>query len=230
MIRMYATLTLIALAACGSDDGTKYDYSKCGEPSAFVIANADIEDGAGALALPKGIETDIALKLHDAEGDLCDPSGLELAFDDPTQVEVVSQGEDIVLKATRDAIDDGDEPVTGMHATLGSVSASWTVSSVVALGGTWNVVVTEETRYPEGFDFGDVIFTQRGRRMTWEDCTISLVCSRDALIQGHDFTVDAPDVGVTIAAPISHDRRSFSGPWSTADGDYKGTFSAERVD
>jgi hypothetical protein len=75
-----------------------------------------------------------------------------------------------------------------------------------------------------------VTFTQLGRRLIWEDCTLSLVCSRDAAVRGHAFTVEAPDVGLTISVPIAHDRRSFSGPWSTDDGKYMGEFTAVRVE
>ena len=221
MSRILVTLIALATTACGS----KNDYPDCGEPSAIASAAVD-----GELALPKGVETDIALTVLDAEGDLCDPSDLALAFDDPGQIEVVATGETTILKPRYDAIDLGTEPTTVMHASLGDLHASWTVASVVDLGGAWNVVITEATRYPDGFDFGEVTFTQHGRAMTWEDCSISLVCERDAVIAGADFTVEAPDIGLTIAAPISADRRSFSGPWSAKDGDYSGTFSAERVD
>jgi len=230
MIRMYATLALTLLAACSSDPGTKYDYSKCGEPSAIVVTNEDILDGGG-LALTKGVEIDIGLRVTDAEGDLCDPRGLELALDDPAQIEVVAQDEDVVLKATSDAIDLGSEPVTGMHATLGDLHAVWPVVSVVALGGTWNVVITEKTRFPPpGYDFGEVTFTQHGRRMVWEDCILSLVCDRDAVIVGASFTVEAPDYNLSISVPIDPDRNRFAGPWSTSDGKYEGDFTAVRLE
>ena len=216
------------IAACGGH-GTKYDYSKCGDPASIAVLNEDILDG-DALALPKGVETDIMLRVLDAEGDLCDPSGLELAFDDASQIEIAAADEDTVLKPRFDAIDLGAEPTTIMTASLGDLRASWTVASVVALGGTWNVVVTETTRYPDGFDFGEVIFTQRGRRMVWEDCTISVVCSRDAVIRGAAFTAEAPEYGLMISAPIDPDRNGFAGPWSAKDGDYVGDFIAVRLE
>lgn len=231
MIRMYATFALIALAACNSGPDTKYDYSKCGEPVTITVTNEDILDEDGSLALPKGIETDIGLKVTDDEGDLCDPRGIELAFDEHWQIGIVSLGEDVVLKAKGDAFDEPNEPMTVMHAFLGeSLHASWPVVSIVNLGGAWNVVVTEKTRYPTGFDFGEVIFTQRGRRMTWEDCTISVVCSRDAVIRGRSFTAEAPEYGLMISAPIDPERNGFAGPWSAKDGDYEGDFIAVRIE
>ena len=220
------SLSTLALAACGNDDDER--YADCGEPTAIAAINADATDEAG-LALPKGVETDIGLQVTDAEGDLCDPSELTLAFDDPDQVEIV--GDDpILLKARYDAIDRGAEPTTTLRASLGDLSASWTVTSVVALGGTWDVLITEATKFPNGYPFSGVVFTQRGRRMTWEDCSISLVCAEDAVIRGTDFTVDVPDVGLSIAAPIAPDRNRFAGPWATDDGTYMGEFTAERVE
>lgn len=229
MSRTYAPLALVILiAAC--DPGSKYDYSKCGDPVSIDVLNEDVLDG-NALALPKGVETDIVLRVLDAEGDLCDPAGLELAFDDASQIEIVGGGgEDTVLKPLFDAIDRGAEPTTVMHASLGDLHASWTVASVVALGGTWSVTITEYTRYPEGYDFGEVIFTQLGRRMVWKDCILSLVCERDAVIVGASFTVEAPDYDLSIAVPIDPDRNRFAGPWSTSDGKYEGDFTAVRIE
>jgi len=224
----YALLALFIVAACGGS-GSKYDYSKCGEPAAIAVTNEDVLDGDG-LALPKGVETDIGLKVTDAEGDLCDPSGLELSFDGAAWVEIVDQGEDVVLVTTQDAIDFGAEPSATMSASLGDLHASWTLSGVIALGGTWDVTITETNRFPNGYPFAGVVFTQLGRRMRWEDCTISLVCERDAVIVGRDFTIEAPDIGLAVSAPIADDRRSFSGPWSAMDGDYAGSFTAERAD
>ena len=142
-------------------------------------------------------------------------------------MEVVATGEATVLKPRYDAIDRGAEPTTVMHVTAGGAHASWTLVSVVALGGTWNVTITEYTRFPNGYPFGEVTFTQRGRRMTWEDCTISLVCEEDAVIRGGTFTVEAPDVGLMLSVPISPGRDRFEGPWM-ADG-YEGDFIAVRV-
>ena len=231
MQRMYAALFLIALAACGgSGPDPLHDYSKCGDPTLITVANLDIVDGE-ALALPKGIETDILLQVTDAEGDFCDPGDVELAFDDADQIEAVSTGEFTVLKPRYDAIDrGGTEPTTTMHVSLGDLHASWTVASIVALGGTWDVTITEYARFPDGYPFGEVTFTQHGRRMIWEDCTLSLVCEEEAVIRGGDFTVEAPDVGLMLSVPISPGRDRFAGPWSAKDGDYEGDFTAVRID
>ncbi|HTK60661.1 MAG TPA: hypothetical protein VL283_05675 [Candidatus Baltobacteraceae bacterium] len=230
MSRTYVTLALTLLAACGnSGPDPLHDYSKCGGPTTIAIANADVVDGDG-IALPKGVEVDLVIEAKDAEGDYCDPTDLELSLDDPDQIEIVSAGEATVLKARYDAIDRGAEPTTVLHASLGGVEASWPVASVVALGGTWSVTITEYTRYPDGYEFGEVVFTQRGRRMVWEDCTISVVCSRDAAIRGAAFTAEAPEYGLMISAPIDPDRNRFAGPWSAKDGDYQGDFVAVRVD
>jgi len=231
MTRMYATLALTLLAACGnSGPDPLHDYSKCGTPASIAVANADVHDG-DALALPKGFETDLVIEVKDDEGDWCDPTDLELAFDDADQIEIVEDGEAKVLKARYDAIDlGGTEPSTTMHASLGGLHASWTVASVVALGGVWDVTITEYTRFPDGYPFGEVTFTQRGRRMAWEDCTLSLVCEEEAVIRGGDFTVEAPDVGLMLSVPISPGRDRFEGPWSAMDGDYEGDFIAIRVE
>lgn len=220
-------LSALTLAACGNDEDAK--YAKCGAPDSIALTNEDILDGDG-VALPKGVEVDIGLAVTDAEGDLCDPRDLELAFDEDWQIEVVSRGDGAVLKATSDAFDAPSEPVTVMHAFLGELHASWTVTSVVALGGTWDVLITEATKFPQGYPFSGVVFTQRGRRMTWEDCSISLVCARDALVIGTRFTIEAPDIGLSIAAPIDPGRERFAGPWATSDGKYMGEFAAERVE
>jgi hypothetical protein len=230
MSRTYVTLVLTLLAACGnSDPDTLHDYSKCGAPVTIAVTNTDIVDG-DALALPKGIETDLVIQVTDAEGDFCDPSDLELAFDDADQIEVASVGEATVLKPRYDAIDRGTEPTTIMHASLGDLHLSMNVTSVVALGGVWDVTITEYTRFPDGYPFGEVTFTQHGRRMTWEDCTLSLVCEEEAVIRGGDFTVEAPDVGLMLSVPISPGRDRFAGPWSAKDGDYEGDFTAVRID
>jgi len=229
MSRMYIPLALIALAACSPDPDPLHDYSECGEPATLTVTNEDILDG-DALALPKGLEMDLIVEVKDADGDYCDPTDLELAFDHADQIEVVSTGEATVLKARFDAIDQGAEPTTVMHITLGELTASWNAASVVALGGTWDVTITEYTRFPDGYPFGEVTFTQRGRRMTWEDCTLSLVCEEEAVIRAGDFTVEAPDVGLMLSVPISPGRDRFEGPWSAMDGDYAGDFTAVRVD
>lgn len=225
--RAILILSALTLAACGNDGDDP--YAKCGTPETIAVTNEDVLDGDG-LALPKGVETDIGLQVTDAEGDLCDSRGIELAFDEHWQIEVVSLGERVVLKAKADAIDEPNEPMTVMHAFLGELHWSWPVVSVVALGGTWDVLITEATKFPQGYPFSGVVFTQRGRRMTWEDCTISLVCARDAVIRGADFTVEAPEVGLTISAPIDPSRNRFAGPWSTDDGKYMGEFTADRVE
>ena len=220
------TLLPLLLAACSSGN----DYPDCGEPAAISVANADVVDEDGSLALPAGVETDLALQVTDAEGDLCDPSDVRLSFDDAEQIDVVSSGEATVLRPRHDAIDLGAEPTTMLHTSLGGLRASWPVVSVVALGGAWTVTVTERTRYPDGYEFGEVVFAQHGRHLVWEDCSIPIVCSQDAVIRGADFTVDAPDVGLTLSAPIDSDRNGFAGPWSAKDGMYEGDFIAERIE
>jgi hypothetical protein len=232
MSRTIVPIVIAALvAACGSSGPDPlHDYSKCGEPATLVVGNADVHDG-DALALPKGLETDLVIEAKDADGDWCDPTELELAFDHPDQIEVVSSGEATVLKPLYDAIDrGGTEPTTTMHASLGGLHASWTVASVVALGGAWDVTITEYMRFPNGYPFGEVTFTKLGRRMVWEDCTISLVCEEDAVIRDGNFTVEAPDVGLMLSVPISAGRDRFEGHWSAMDGDYEGDFIAVRVE
>ncbi|HJV32543.1 MAG TPA: hypothetical protein VJ694_00800 [Patescibacteria group bacterium] len=222
MSRSHAVAFLLALAACSHDD-----YPDCGTPAAISVANTDIADG-DALALPKGVETDMALQVTDAEGDLCDPSGVALAFDDPGQIEVVSTGEATVLKPRFDAIDLGAEPTTVLRATLGDLQASWPVVSVVSLGGAWTVTITEVTRFPNGYTFAGVSLVQHGRRLAWEDCSVPVVCARDAVVRDAAFTAEAPDIGLSVTAPVDPDRARFAGPWS-AKG-YMGEFIATRAE
>lgn len=228
MSKLAVLIPLLSLAACGGGDGSHADYSHCtGGPTTLTVTNADVIEGPN-IVLPSGLETDIGLQATDAAGNLCDPSDLELRFDDAGLIDVVDVGETTVLKPRVDALDRGTEPTTVMHASLGSLEASWTVVSVLGLGGPWIATVSEDTAYPDGFEFGKIVLTQRGHALSWEqpDCTIPQACGVALTIAGVGVTADIPDVNLKVNLIIARDRQSFSGTWSTDN--YAGTFNGKR--
>lgn len=224
--RALLTTCFLPLFACGGG-GNHPDYSKCKGASGITITNGDALDGS-AFALRRGVETDLGLEVGDQFGNACDPSKLSITFDDDSQIEVVDVGEHTVLKALRDAIDDGTEPTTVMHMAIDDFRVDFNVASVLDFGGDWNVTVSEHTLYPDGYPFGKIVLTQRGRQLTWEkpDCTIPQACGVALTIRDAGVTANISGINLMVDLSVSPDRKSFAGDWSTDH--YAGTFSGER--
>lgn len=219
---------LMSLSACSGDSGTHPDYSHCKTAASLVLVDPnDSQATSPILALPKGVETDIGLEARDADGNLCDPSKVELTFDDDSQIEVVSQGDKTVLKHRFDWFDFGAEPATMMHASLGGIEARWPANGVIDLDGTWTVTIYETKIYPDGYPFGKVIFSQHGRQVKWEDCTIKQACEKALTILNDHVSSSLEQVDFVLDGSISPDRGELGGAWSASS--YMGTWSATRL-
>ena len=246
MLKHWASaLFCLALLACGHDDAPSADYANCGEPARIAIDDWDIAtpctmDGGDAgvvacdppvpptLAIPKDLDSEIPLQVRDAEGDLCDPSKVELDFDDNSQIEIVSRGDMTVLRHRFDYFDvGGAEPLTAMHATLGGISADWPIFGTVNLEGTWSVTVYQPEMYPDGLLLGDFVFTQRGRHLKWYDCTVGEACDEAGTVLNDQLTLMTVDANFALIGTIDPDRNHVSGIWSTSY--YEGTWTAERA-
>lgn len=239
-------LACAACFACGKDDAPKHDYSKCDVPAKIVMDDADLltpctmpgpEEGSEpvpcdppvppVLALPKGMEVAIPLRVEDAEGDLCDPSGLEIETGDPSLIEAIGLGEETILRAARDYLDDGSEPSTPLRLSVSGLAAEWTAVGVINLEGTWAVTVFHDEMYPDGLLIGEFVFTQRGRHLKWYDCTVDQACDEAGTVRDGTLSLKTMDANFTLTGEIAPDRNALSGTWST--NHYMGTWSADRV-
>jgi hypothetical protein len=219
---------LMSVSACSSDSGSKTDYSHCTGADKLVLVDPNDDQAfASSLELPKGVETDIRLEARDADGHQCDPSKIDLSFDDASQIDIVSKGEQTILKHRFDWFDRGAEPTTTMRASLGGLTAAWPTAGVVALDGEWTVTVFETKIYPDGFVFGKVTFAQHGRQLSWEDCTISQACDKYITIQDDQVSSMLASKNFLLEGSISSDRDSFGGNWSTDS--YAGSWIATRL-
>ncbi len=230
-------LACLAIAACGSSPPPKVYH--CSGAAKIEVANADLflpldpktKAPVYGMALPKGIETDIQLRVTDAAGAECDPGKATLALDDSSQVTIVKHGDVTVLKAAKDLFDaNGQEPMTMLRISYDGVPDYPTaVYSVLSLADKWDVTVD----FPAGpmsdggsmLDLGMFEFQQSGRTLKYANR------SEAGSVIGADLTLnqssDPMAMGLVLKGTVAPDRSNVSGTWMS--GMMSGTWTAARL-
>lgn len=140
-----------------------------GEGTACVPAQLD------EVALPKGKDVTIPVRVLDAAGNDCDPSGLDVQVADPSIISVVSiNAEGITFRALKDVDDPTDgpsydlEPSTVITVSIGGVHVAWKGVGIVNFEGDWKVSSTGGS-YDSALT-GVHHLVQKGRTVTGMGC------------------------------------------------------------